>query len=787
MIKQKPIEVKRGDFKIETGRLARQADGACVVSFGDTRVLVTVVRDEAEDIDYFPLIVDYEEKFYAGGRIPGGFIKREGKPSNEAILNARMIDRPIRPCFPDNYQEKVQIVVTVLSADKDFPPEIAGMLGASSALMISPIPYLEPVAGVRVGRSDGEFVVNPPAQVFEESDINIVVAGTADAVTMVEGSMNELSEAEVIQAIQLAKDRLDELIDLQKEFADKCAIDKIEVPEASEVEYYHSKLEFTSEDLQGIKKADNKSDRQGITDSLRKSKIKQVLESEGLTDPTDEDFIKAEKTLSEVFDEQYKKLMRKHIITDKERIDKRMPDQLRSVTCEVGILPRVHGSALFTRGETQSLGTATLGTTEQDEQIIDQMIRQGRKRFMLHYNFPSFSVGETGYMGPPKRREIGHGHLAESALISVLPTEDEFPYIIRMVSEILESNGSSSMASVCSASLALMDAGIPIKKPVAGVAIGLVEEADRYELLTDIQGIEDHFGDMDFKVAGTRDGICALQLDVKAGGISAEIMKKALHRAKEARYEILDRMKEALEEPRSTLSPHAPVLEVMEIDEEKIGSVIGPGGKIIRKIIDETNTEIDIDDEGKVKIAGPFKEEVQKAKEMIEELTEEVEVGKRYKGVVTRIENYGAFVEIKRGATGMIHISDLAEGYVESVKDIVQMGEEITVEVTEIDEMGRINLRKVPEESDKKIQVGETLLGKVKNTTDFGAFVEAEKDGVNITGLIHISELSDGYVRKVEDVVKPGDQVAVKVIRIDDKGKYFFRKIPREDVKFDKM
>lgn len=778
------IQVEKGGFKIETGKIARQADGACVVSFGDTRVLVTVVRDEAEDVDYFPLIVDYEEKFYAGGRIPGGFIKREGKPSNEAILNARMIDRPIRPLFPETYKEKVQIIVTVLSADKDFSPEIAGILGASSALMISPIPFLKPIAGVRVGRTDGELVINPNADVLDQSDLNIVVAGTEDAVTMVEGLMDELTEEEVIQAIETAKDQIKELIGLQTEFYEKCSPSKLEVPEPEKLEYFKNKLEFTHEDLLSIKKAKGKLNRQKITDSLKEEKIKAILKMENLTDPDDKDYLEAEKMLSEIYDQSFKKAMREEIIENRERIDGRKPQELRPVSCQVGTLPRVHGSSLFTRGETQSLGTTTLGTTKQDEQIIDQMIRQGRKRFMLHYNFPPFSVGETRYLGPPKRREIGHGHLAESALRSMLPTEEEFPYIIRVVSEILESNGSSSMASVSSASLALMDAGVPIKKPVAGVSIGLVEEGEQYELLTDILGLEDYFGDMDFKVAGTRDGVCALQLDVKKEGISPEIMKEALQRARDARYEILDRMKEAIERPRSKISPYAPVLEIMEIEEEKIGAVIGPGGKIIRQIIDDTETEIDIGDDGTVKISGETKEKVKKAKEIIEELTEEVEVGKRYKGKVTRTEDYGAFVEIKKGVTGMVHISDLSEGYVENVGDIVEKGDEVTVEVTEIDELGRVNVKLVSEEKDRKIEVGEILLGTVKNIADFGAFVETEKDGEKIMGLIHISELSDGYVRKVEDVVSPGDEVAVEVIRIDNQGKYFFRRIPREDVKF---
>ncbi|MFQ6117108.1 MAG: polyribonucleotide nucleotidyltransferase, partial [Candidatus Bipolaricaulia bacterium] len=482
------------------------------------------------------------------------------------------------------------------------------------------------------------------------------------------------------------------------------------------------------------------------------------------------------------------------------------------VSIEVGLLPRVHGSALFTRGETQSLGTCTLGTTRQDEQIIDRMLEEGRKRFMLHYNFPPYSVGETGRMGPPKRREIGHGHLAENALQAVLPTEEEFPYIIRVVSEILESNGSSSMATVCSSALAMMDAGVPLKRPVAGIAMGLIAEGNERVILTDILGIEDHYGDMDFKVAGTRQGVTAFQLDVKIGGLSRELLEEALARAHEARMEILDRMEEVLPAPRPGLSPYAPVLEVIQVNPDKIGLIIGPGGRTIRRITEETETEIDIEDDGTVKISGPGREAVERAIEIVKELTEELEVGKRYRGKVTRIERYGAFVELQNGVRGLVHVSDLADGYVKNVTDIVKLGDEVTVEVIGINEMGRPDFRRVPEEGEevhvaprreerprrgrgqprrnereraqpkgKEPQPGEVLTGTVKNTTDFGAFVEL--DDSDKVGLIHISELSDEYVKRVEDVVRPGDRVAVKVLKLDDKGRIYLKRVARDDIK----
>jgi len=778
--------------------MARQASGAVLVSFGETKVLATATRGEAEDLDYFPLIVDYEEKYYAGGKIPGSFIKREGRPTEEAILNARMIDRPIRPLFPDHYREKVHIVTTVLSADKDHPPEIAALLGASAALMISPIPFAGPVAGVRVGRLNGKFIINPTAEQREGSDADIVVAGTKEAVTMVEGAMKDVPEELVLESIELAHKHIKELVELQEEFIAALRaqrpIEKLALPEPADTQELTKRLEeLIGDRFEALKQAPSKLAREAMIDALKEEVIAKILE-ERASALGEEEAEQLEKTLKELFDELLKKFMRHSILQKKERLDGRRPDELRRVTCEVGILPRVHGSALFTRGETQSLGTVTLGTSSLDEQIIDWMLMEGRERFMLHYNFPPYSVGETGRLGPPGRREIGHGHLAKNALKCVIPPEEEFPYIIRVVSEILESNGSSSMATVCSGTLALMDAGVPIKKPVAGIAMGLVEDNQNYVILTDIAGFEDSFGDMDFKVAGTRDGLTAFQMDVKVGGVSEKILKEAMAKAKEARLKILDAMEATIAQPRASISKYAPVLEMIKIDPEKIGAVIGPGGKTIRKLQSDTGTEVDIDDEKNlVKISGPTQEAVKKAKEIIEGLIEELQVGKLYKGKVVRIERYGAFVELPNGTKGLVHVSDLSDRYVKRVEDVVKLGDEVTVKVTEIDEMGRANLRLVSEretekEAEKKpIQVGDVFLGKIVGIADYGAFVEIEN---GIQGLIHISELSEGYVERVEDVVKVGDKVPVQLIRIDTKGpkeRYAFRKLAKNGLKFESL
>lgn len=779
------VEVRRGPWKLSTGKVARQADAAVLVEYGETVVLVTVTRGEAEDLDYFPLTVDFEEKFYATGKIPGGFLKREGKPSEAAILSARMIDRPIRPLFPPNYREKVHIVATVLSADNEHCPSIAGLLGASAALMISGAPFLGPIAGVRVGRIKGELIANPSDAELQQSDMDIVVAGNKEKILMVEGAMKEVPEDEVLEALAFALGEIRHLIALQEEFLAKLPPrEKVQPeppPDTSELrEALKSLVWDRFESLRGPMR---KLEREAKANAIRDEAIEKILAEKqvaGVTDPAE--LAKLKEQLTEIFTELLEEFVRVSTLTTKIRMDGRRADELRPIWCEVGILPRVHGSALFTRGETQSLGTVTLGTSSLDEQIIDRMLEEGRERFMLHYNFPPYSVGEAGRMGPPGRREIGHGNLAKNAMKAVIPSEDEFPYIIRVVSEILESNGSSSMATVCSSSLALMDAGVPIKKPVAGIAMGLLTHGSDYMILTDLAGYEDHFGDMDFKLAGTRDGLTGFQLDVKIHGITLQIAKEAMEQARAARLQILDIMEKTLPAPRPTLSRYAPILEVLPIDPEKIGLVIGPGGKTIRAIQAETNTEIDIDDEKNiVKIAGRSAEMVRKARERIEQLTEDIEVGNRYTGKVIRIEKFGAFVELPNGMQGLIRLADLSDRPGRKVEDVVKIGDVVTVEVIEVDALNRINLKLVRDTPPPQaIKVGDILVGKIVGIADYGAFVETE---AGVRGLIHISQLADGYVERVEDVVKVGETVLVQVVRIDKEGRYSFKRLGREGLK----
>lgn len=779
------VTVQGGPFRLSTGKVARQADAAVLVEYGETVVLVTVTRGDAENLDYFPLTVDFEEKFYATGKIPGGFLKREGRPSEAAVLSARMIDRPIRPLFPPTYREKVHIVATVLSADTEHCPSIAGLLGASTALMMSGAPFEGPIAGVRVGRSRGELVANPSDAELEDSDMEIIVAGTKERILMVEGALKEIPEAEALEALACAQGEIRKLIALQEEFLTKLPPAKKVQPEppadTSELREALKKLIGDRWDIlrgPGMTKLE----REAKADSIRDEAIEQFLAEKQVTDAAELEKLK--KQLTEVFAELLEEFVRASTLTTKVRMDGRRADELRPVSCEVGILPRVHGSALFTRGETQSLGTVTLGTSSLDEQIIDRMLEEGRERFMLHYNFPPYSVGETGRLGPPGRREIGHGNLAKNALKAVIPSEEEFPYIIRVVSEILESNGSSSMATVCSSSLALMDAGVPIKKPVAGIAMGLLTHGSDYMILTDLAGYEDHFGDMDFKVAGTRDGLTGFQMDVKIHGITLQIAKETMMQARAARLQILDIMERTLSAPRPTLSHFAPVLEVIPIDPEKIGLIIGPGGKTIRALQAETETEIDIDDEKNVvKISGHSAALVRQARERIEQMTEEIEVGNRYTGKVTRIEKFGAFVELPNGTQGLIRISDLSDRYVKKVEDVVKLGDVVHVEVIEVDEMSRINLKLIRDHAappPAAIKVGDTCSGKIVGIADYGAFVETD---AGVRGLIHISQLADGYVERVEDVVKVGDPVLVEVIRIDKEGRYSFKRLAKEGLK----
>lgn len=765
--------------KLETGSLARQASSAVLVTWGDTKVLVTVVcQPLQQDPGYFPLRVDFEERFYAGGKIPGGFFKREGKPSDEAILAARLIDRPIRPLFPKGYKEEVHVVATVLSAEKDAPPDLAGLLGASAALMLSPAPFQGPVAGIRVGLKDGQFILHPSDQDRTTGLMDIVVAGTKATVTMVEGLMKEVDEEDVVRAIALAHEEIKKLVALQEELVKLVPVTKREVPapDPLEGEVREKVKAYVWARLSELKRAAGKKARDEMAEALAEEAVQAVAQSYPETDQE-----KVKSLAKELFDDVYREYVRWSILELGERMDGRPPEEIRPISIQVGLLPRVHGSALFTRGETQSLGTCTLGATRKDAQIVDLMTEEGLKRFMFHYNFPPFCTGEAGRLGAPSRREIGHGKLAENALLAVIPSEEEFPYIIRVVSEILESNGSSSMASVCSGCLAMMDAGVPLKAHVAGVAMGLVTDSTtgRYRILTDIIGLEDHFGDMDFKVAGTRRGVTAFQLDVKTGGLTAELMREALAQARVARMYILDLMEQVLPKPRPVLSPYAPYLDVMKVNPEKVGVVIGPGGRTIRKIQDETKTQIEIEDDGTVKIAGENASGVQKAKEMIQELTEEIEVGMTFRGRVARIVPFGAIVEIRPGVDGLIHISNLAEGYVKKVEDVVKVGDEVTVEVVGTDELGRPRFKLVQEKP--TLKVGDIVPGRVTNVVDYGIFVEIAP---GVRGLVHRSRL--GTNEDPAKVAKKGDRMLVEIVEIDEEGRYKLRRVlPKSSLRMD--
>ena len=669
---------------IESGEIAKQANGAVLIRYGETAVVVAVTgtKTPREGVDFFPLTVDFEEKAYASGRIPGGFIKREGRPGEAQILTSRLIDRPIRPMFPDGYHNDVQIVATAVSIDPDNAPDIPAMIGASCALSISDIPFEGPIAGVRVGLIDGQFIINPTLAQAEVSLLNLAVAGTKDAILMVEAGAKEISEEVMLDAIWFAHGVIKELVEFQEKIVAEIGKVKMEVPVYEPPAFLVDEIAAYGSDM--------------LKDALMDAN---KLERE-------ENVAKAKAQIAEVFMEKYpdnaadvayitqklvKKIVRRTISVDKIRPDGRQLEEVRPVTCRVGLLPRVHGSGLFTRGQTQILNCLALAPLR-DAQTIEGMGREYTKRYIHHYNFPPYSVGETKPLRSPGRREIGHGALAERALLPVLPSEEEFPYAIRLVSEVLESNGSSSMGSVCGSTLSLMDAGVPIKAPVAGVAMGLVKDGDYFTILTDIQGLEDALGDMDFKVAGTEKGITAIQMDIKIDGINKDIFTQALAQAKRGRAWIMAKMMECISEPRKELSKYAPKITSIQVDPEKIAKVIGPGGKMIKKIVDETGAKIDIDDNGTISIAAVDSESAAKAIDMINAITAEAEPGKIYTGKVTRLMNFGAFVEILPGKEGLVHISQLSTERVEKVEDVVSVGDEIVVKVTEIDQKGRINL-----------------------------------------------------------------------------------------------
>ncbi len=684
MLFKKEIEIGGSVFSIETGRFAKQANGAVMVRYGDTMVLVTAVAagESKEDIDYFPLQVEYREKTSAAGKIPGGYIKREGRPTEKEILSARTIDRPIRPLFPKDYNNETQVVAFVFSYDGENDADILAACGASAALTISDIPFDGPIAEVRIGLIDGAFVTNPTHQQLKVAEMELVVAGTADSIVMVEGEAQEVSEKVMLDALKYAQGEIKKIVDLQKELLKevskaKMVVEEKVINEQLKKDVYELAHDKFKEIVHSV-----------LAKEERSNKNKELINSvqEALT----EKYPEQEKVIGEILHDLEKDLMRERILQEGIRLDGRNLVQIRPITIEVGVLPRTHGSSLFTRGETQSLSTITLGT-KNDEQLIDGLLEEYSKKFMLHYNFPPFSVGEVGRMSGVGRREIGHGNLAERALKIMVPAEGEFPYTIRVNSDILESNGSSSMATVCAGSLALMDAGVPIKKPVAGIAMGLIKENEQYAILSDILGNEDHLGDMDFKVAGTKDGITAFQMDIKIQGISFEIMEKALNQAKEGRYFILDKMNEVISSPKDDISSFAPRLLTMQIETDQIGAIIGPGGKTIQGMQRQYGVEISIDDNGVITIASPNLESASQCKDYIKKLTATPEVGEIYDGVITKIMDFGAFVEILPGKEGLLHISQIDNKRVNKVTDYFKEGDKVKVKLLKV-ENGKYSL-----------------------------------------------------------------------------------------------
>lgn len=684
----KQIEIGGRILSLRTGSVARQANGACWIQYGDTVVLTaaTMSKTPREGIDFMPLMVDYRERTYAAGKFPGGFFKREGAPQAQEIITCRLIDRPIRPLFNKKMRHEIQINSLTLSADQVNDPDVLAIIGASAALTISDIPFDGPIGAVRVGKIGSSFIINPTYEQMEESTLDLVIAGTEENILMVEAACQELTEKEILESIEAAKGPIAELVVIQKELAAQIGLPKKDFSFEEE----DQELKIRVKEIAGSRIAEI--NRQGLKKKDERSCRMEEIEEMAIEE-LGQDYPEKEAKIKQSLEETEREIVRSCILEKGKRADGRGLDEIRSIKCEVGILPRTHGSALFTRGQTQALAITTLGTVE-DQQTLDNIEGRTTKAFILHYNFPSFSVGETKPSRGPSRRDIGHGMLAERALGPVLPRAEDFPYTIRVVSEILESNGSSSMASVCGGTLSLMDAGVPIKAPVAGIAMGLVKEDQRIAILTDIAGLEDYLGDMDLKVAGTTNGITALQMDIKVPGITFDILEEALASAKTARLFILEQMQKVIASPRPKISSYAPMIITLTIPQEKIGGVIGPGGKIIRKIIEDTGARINIDDDGTVTIAGTDSEGVQQAQEMVKYLTADAEIGKVYKGKVVRIVNFGAFVEILPGKDGLVHISELADYRVRQVEDVVREGDEIEVLVIGIDQEGRINLSK---------------------------------------------------------------------------------------------
>ena len=689
-------EVGGRQLILETGWLAKQANGACMVKYGDTHVLVTAVGLKGSDPtrDFFPLTVNYQEKFSAAGKVPGGYLRREGRAGDHETLNSRIIDRTLRPLFDKRYMSETQVIATVYSLDPECPPDVAAMVGASAALTLSDIPFLGPIAGVRIGRIRGELLVNPSRAQLEDSDLDLMVAGTHEAINMVEAGGQEIPESEMIDALMLAHDEIRRLCELQSDWAKEVGKPTRELAEV-EPDPAFTAVEaevraFATPKITEANVVKGKFERQGALNAVKEETLAKFDTDGNLRSP-----IKA--LLHDIEAE----VMRRQIVDEGVRADGRKLDEVRPITCEVGVLPRTHGSAVFTRGETQGLVATTLGVGR-DAQRLDTIYGDIHKRFLLHYNFPPFSVGEAKFLRSPGRREIGHGALAARAIRPLLPSEESFPYVIRVLSEILESNGSSSMATVCGGVLSLMDAGVPLAKPASGIAMGLVKEGDKLAILSDIQGVEDHLGDMDFKVCGTEEGITALQMDIKISGVTREVLEQALGQARAGRLHILGKMKEALAEPRSDLSPYAPRITSMKIHPDKIREIIGPGGKVIRGIQDETGCKLDVSDDGTVLIASDNAEASKAAREIIEGIVEEAKVGKVYDGIVRKIMDFGAFVQVMPGTDGLVHVSQIARERVENVRDYLKEGQKVRVKCIRVDNNGKISLSMKELDQEKK-------------------------------------------------------------------------------------